>query len=369
MENKKIHMRASTRKKILILSGMLIAFIILEVLLNIPGAISSQVKGLLVPICYNIILAVSLNLTVGILGDLSLGHAGFMCVGAFVGAFLSKYIGIVAPDMPEALSLLIAFLFGGLFAALFGVLVGIPVLRLHGDYLAIVTLAFGEIIWNVFQSVSVARDSNGLHFSLGTGSISGLQADAETIVNGAQGISGFGRISGNSVGFAIAFGLAFVSVWLVLNLIHSRTGRAVKAIRDNRIAAESVGINIKKYKLLIIVVSAFFAGIAGVLYSHSTGLFQATQSDYGYIMSINILVFVVLGGMSSTLGSMIAAIVLTILPEMLRFLKDYRLLIYAVVLIGMMLFRSNPTLKNFTESVKTEIKSVFTKKKGSAENG
>lgn len=363
----KLQMRTSTIKKICILAGMLLVFIIMEILIGIPGAISSQFKGLLVQICYNIILAVSLNLTVGILGELSLGHAGFMCVGAFVGAVVSKCITVFSPGIPDIFKLLLAFILGGIFAALFGLVIGVAVLRLHGDYLAIVTLAFGEIIWKLLQAVIIITDSSGIHISLGS-SITGLDEQAREIAGGNRGISGFGRINGDQYGFAIAFILAFITVWLVLNLIHSRTGRAVKAIRDNSIAAESVGINIKKLKLIIIIISAFFAGIAGVLYAHFNGQFYATQQDYGYIMSINILVFVVLGGMSSTLGSMLAAIVLTILPEMLRFLNDYRLLIYALVLICMMLFRSNPTLMGFVSKIKNEIKGLFIRKKGRVHN-
>ncbi|MGN0661068.1 MAG: branched-chain amino acid ABC transporter permease [Oscillospiraceae bacterium] len=349
--------RKSTRKKIFTLGGMLIAFVVLQTLLSL-GLISNQINGWLIPICYNIILAVSLNLTVGILGELSLGHAGFMCVGAFVGAFVSKYMVTVNPEVNDFLRIGVAILVGGAVAGIFGLLIGIPVLRLQGDYLAIVTLAFGEIIWNVFNVMRVALDENGLHFQLGGTGFTDLSPDAEQLVKGSLGITKFGKLP-KDTGFAIAFALTFITVIVVLNFIHSRTGRAVKAIRDNQIAAESVGINIKKYKLIVLVVSAFFAGIAGVLYSHNSGQAIANVNDYGYIMSINILVFVVLGGMSSTLGSMIAAIVLTILPDWLRFLSDYRMLIYAVVLIGMMLFRSNPTLKGFVDMVKKKIKAFF----------
>lgn len=354
--------RKSTRKKFFTLGGMLLAFIILQTLLSL-GLISNQINGWLVPICYNIILAVSLNLTVGILGELSLGHAGFMCVGAFVGAFVSKYMITVNPDISDWIRLPAAIIIGGIAAGIFGLLIGIPVLRLQGDYLAIVTLAFGEVIWNIFNVMRVAIDSNGLHFQLGGSGFTDLTSDAEQLVKGSLGITKFGKLPKES-GFAIAFVLTFITVIIVLNFIHSRTGRAVKAIRDNRIAAESIGINIKKYKLIVLTVSAFFAGIAGVLYSHNSGQAIANVNDYGYIMSINILVFVVLGGMSSTLGAIISAIVLTILPDWLRFLSDYRMLIYAVVLIGMMLFRSNPTLKGYVEAVKKAVKGfIFRRKK------
>lgn len=354
------NMRASTRKKLLMLGGMLVVFAILQLLLSLD-LLSNQIQSWLVPCCYNIILAVSLNLTVGILGELSLGHAGFMCVGAFVGAFVSKYFDTVNPDLSAWIRLPLALVLGGIVAGLFGLIVGVPVLRLNGDYLAIVTLAFGEIIWNLFNVTRVSLDNGSFKVGVGGTGLSNLSADAVPLVDGSLGITSVPRLGKG--GFAIAFVLAFLTVLLVMNLIHSRTGRAIKAIRDNRIAAESIGINITKYKLIALVVSAFLAGIAGVLYAHNAGQAVATQADYGYVMSINILVFVVLGGMGSTLGSMIAAVVLTILPEWLRFLSDYRMLIYAVVLIGMMLVNGSPAIKAVVDrgrqAVKQKIKNLF----------
>lgn len=352
-------MRASTRKKCFILAGMLIAFVIVEAL-TVSNVLSHQMQNLLVPICYNIILAVSLNLVVGILGELSLGHAGFMCIGAFIGAFTTKILGTLYPDMSKWIIFPLAFLFGGLVAAVFGLLVGCTILRLKGDYLAIVTLAVGEIIWNLFSVTYAAIDNGEFRFAIGGTAIEGLSPEAETIANGALGVSGLMRISSeSSIRFAVAFGITFVTVWLILNFIHSRTGRAVKAYRDNRIAAESIGINITKYRLITIVISAFFAGIAGVLFSHELGMAAANQNHYGYVMSINILVFVVLGGMGSTLGSIIAAIVLTVLPEWLRFLNDYRMLIYAVVLVGMMIINNNPTISSYLEKFKSQVRGLF----------
>lgn len=358
------NLRTSTKKKICILIGLILAFIVVQSL-SMMGALNSQITGLLVPICYNIILAVSLNITVGVLGELSLGHAGFMCLGAFTGAFTVKLFDVAYPGTSDWIVLPLAFLMSAVVAGLGGLIVGIPVLRLKGDYLAIVTLAFGEIIWNLLSVTRVALDGGVLKFKMGGTEIDGLSSSAKKIIDGSLGINGGLRLD-RKAAFPIAFVLMFITVVVVLNFIHSRSGRAVKSIRDNRIAAESVGINITKYKLIALGISAAFAGVAGALYAFSNGQAVATQANYGYIMSINILVFVVLGGMGSTLGSIIAAIVLTILPEWLRFLSDYRMLIYALVLILMMLFNSNPVLKGFTDKVRKSIisffKSIFGKK-------
>ncbi len=350
-------LRASTKKKTGILAGLLLVFVAVQLLWS-AGQIQNHMQGILVQICFNIILAVSLNLTVGVLGELSLGHAGFMCVGAFVGAFFSVFTQNMIPDW--YIRFPIALLLGGLAAALFGLLIGIPVLRLRGDYLAIVTLAFGEIIWNLCSVLYIATDANGFHFQIGGTGIEGLDmASATQIANGAQGIANIPRLPQQyQTMFIIGFILVFLTVWATLNLIHSRAGRAVKSIRDNRIAAESVGVSITKYKLITLVVSAFFAGVAGVLYSQNAGTAAPSQADYGYIMSIQILVFVVLGGMGSTLGSIIAAVVLTVLPEWLRVLNDYRMLIYAIVLIVVMLLNNSPTFKNTLDAAKARIKSL-----------
>lgn len=353
-------MRASTRKKCFILLGMTVVFAVLQLMITV-GALSFQMQNMLVQICYNIILAVSLNLVVGILGELSLGHAGFMCIGAFIGAYTSKILTVLYPDLSKWIVFPLAFLLGGIVAAFFGLLVGCTILRLKGDYLAIVTLAVGEIIWGIFSVIYCSVDNGKIMFSFKP--LEDLSSDAVTIADGPQGVTGLTKISTNvGARFTVAFVITFVSVWLILNFIHSRTGRAVKAYRDNRIAAESVGINITKYRLITLIVSAFFAGIAGVLYSNELGMVAATQNNFGYIMSINILVFVVLGGMGSTLGSIVAAVILTVLPETLRFLNDYRMLIYAVVLIGMMLINNNPTISSYVDAFKKKIRMKFRKK-------
>ena len=314
---------------------VIICWILAQLLIN-TGHMSSLMKGLLVPLCIYVILAVSLNLTVGILGELSLGHAGFMCVGAFSGAFFTKCMEQAIPNVP--VRFLLALLVGAAVAGAFGILIGIPVLRLKGDYLAIVTLAFGEIIKNLINVMYIGKDASGFHFSIKDTMSLGMDETGVVIVKGAQGITGTPK----AATFTIGIILVLITLAIVLNLINSRTGRAIMSIRDNRIAAESIGINITKYKLMAFAISAALAGIAGVLYAHNISSLAATPKSFGYNMSIMILVFVVLGGLGNIRGSMIAAVVLTMLPELLRGLNDYRMLIYAIVLIVMMIFNSSP---------------------------
>lgn len=314
---------------------VIVMFAVMQTLVS-TGNVSSLLKGLLVPLCAYIILAVSLNLTVGILGELSLGHAGFMCVGAFTSAFFSKCTVDLIPI--SGVRYLLALLIGAAAAGLCGILIGIPVLRLKGDYLAIVTLAFGEIIKNIVNILFIGRDENGFHFSTKDSLSLGLSPDGEVLINGPQGITGTPQDSS----FFIGVVLILITLFIVLNLIHSRSGRAIMAIRDNRIAAESIGINITKYKLMAFSISAALAGVGGVIYAHNLATLTAQPKNFGYNMSIMILVFVVLGGIGNIRGSILAAIVLTLLPELLRGLSDYRMLIYAIVLIAMMLFNWSP---------------------------
>ena len=331
----------------LITYGIVVAAYIIVTLCMQAGMISSLLQGLLVPLCVYVILAISLNLTVGILGELSLGHAGFMCAGAFSGALFSK----ITADMihPAGLRFFLALLVGTAVAALFGFLIGIPVLRLKGDYLAIVTLAFGEIIKNVVNVVFLGRDSAGFHVSTKDSMSLGLEPGGQVLIKGPQGITGTPNDSTFLIGII---------------LINSRTGRAIMAIRDNRIAAESVGIDITKYKLLAFSVSAALAGTAGVLYAHNLSTLIALPKNFGYNMSIMILVFVVLGGIGNIRGSIIAAVVLTLLPELLRSLNDYRMLIYAVVLIATMIFTSSQGGQEIQERIK-----AFFKRGKKAEEG
>jgi branched-chain amino acid transport system permease protein len=342
MKMNKLKINKTAKSNFITYGIVIAAFIIVQILVS-TGQVSSLMKGLLVPLCTYAILAVSLNLVVGILGELSLGHAGFMCVGAFSSAFFSKCMVEVIPV--AGVRFFLALLVGAAVAALFGILIGIPVLRLKGDYLAIVTLAFGEIIKNLINAFFIGKDSNGFHFSMKDAMSLNMEADGQVIVNGPQGITG----TPNDSTFFIGILLLLLTLFIVLNLIHSRDGRAIMSIRDNRIAAESVGINITKYKMMAFTISAALAGVAGVLYAHNLATLSAQPKNFGYNMSIMILVYVVLGGIGRIRGSMIAAVILTLLPEMLRFLSDYRMLIYAVVLIVMMLFNWSPKALEWRE--------------------
>ena len=247
------NMKKTTKNNIITYALVIAAFVIMQSLIN-AGSISSLLEGLMVPLCIYIIMAVSLNLVVGVLGELSLGHAGFMCVGAFASAFFSKCMR----DTIESASLrfFLALLIGIAAAAIFGILIGIPVLRLKGDYLAIVTLAFGEIVKNIINVLYVGIDANGFHFSTKDVMALNMEPDGKVIINGPQGITGTPK----DATFFIGFILILITLFIVLNLIHSRDGRAIMAIRDNRIAAESVGINITKYKLMAFTISAAMAG-------------------------------------------------------------------------------------------------------------
>ncbi len=336
-------MNKNTKNNFITYGMVIIVFAIVQLLLA-TGHVSSLMGGLLVPLCTYVILAVSLNLTVGILGELSLGHAGFMCVGAFSSAFFSM---VTKNTLPGGLRFFLALLIGAAAAGLFGILIGIPVLRLNGDYLAIVTLAFGEIIKNLVNVFFIGKDENGYHFSMKDAISLDMTVDGETIINGPQGITG----TPNDSTFLIGVVLILITLVVVLNLIHSRDGRAIMAIRDNRIAAESIGINITKYKMMAFAISASLAGVAGVLYAHNLSTLTALPKNFGYNMSIMILVFVVLGGIGNIRGSIISAVVLTLLPELLRGLSDYRMLIYAVVLITMMLFNWSPKAIEWRERV------------------
>lgn len=319
----------------LITYGMVIAaFIICQVMIE-NGQMTRALKGQLVPICVYVVMAVSLNLTVGISGELSLGHAGFMSVGAFTGAIASAWMLAAFQLENEVIRLILAMVCGGVTAGIAGVLIGIPVLRLRGDYLAIVTLAFGEIIRNVLNCLYISLDGARLHVGFLNPTLPG-----KLLLNGPIGATGIDKISTFTMGFV----LILFALFVVLNLVNSRAGRAIMAARDNRIAAESVGIQVTKYKMMAFVVSAALAGMAGALYGLNFSTVAA--SKFKFDTSILVLVFVVLGGIGNIRGSVIAATVLTILPELLRAFSDYRMLVYAVVLILVMLLTNSPILSN-----------------------
>lgn len=346
---KNINLKKSTKNSFLTYGMVIALYLIMQVMVS-TGNVSSLIEGLLVPLCIYSIVAIALNLCVGYLGELSLGHAGFMCIGAFSSAFFSRVTETAITN--DALRFILAMLIGIITAALFGFLIAIPVLRLNGDYLAIVTLAFGEIIKNVINVLYVGKDSKGFHFSMKDAMSLKMEPDGDMIINGAQGITGTPHQSTFTIGVI----LILVCLIIVHNLTSSRSGRAVMSIRDNQIAAESVGINVNKYKLLAFTISASLAGLGGVLYAHNLSSLAASPKNFGYNMSIMILVFVVLGGIGNFRGSIIAAVVLTLLPELLRGLSDYRMLIYAIVLIAMMLFNWAPAAILWRQRIMAKIR-------------
>ncbi len=299
---------------------------VLLIFLMQKGIISRYQRGILNLICINIILAISLNITVGVLGQITLGHAGFMSIGAYTAGLLAKNVFHSASLYQYLITLLIA----GILALFVGILVGIPALRLKGDYLAIITLAFGEII-RVF-----------IEYFRFTG--------------GSQGLSSIPTYQN----FTTIFIIMVTCVIFMYTCMTSRYGRAVMAIREDEIASESCGINTTFYKTLAFSISAFFAGIAGAIFAQNISVITAKQFDFNY--SINILVMVVLGGMGSFTGAILSAIVLTILPEALRGFQDYRTILYSLILILMMLFRPSGLLgrKEFQISKVVEF---FSKKK------
>ena len=319
-------------------------FLVITASMLYTGNLNRSTANLITQIAYSIILAVSLNLVVGFLGELSLGHAGFMCVGAYIGCFVALKLHSVISS-PLAV-LIITMLIGGLVAAVFGFIIGLPALRLKGDYLAIVTLAFGEIVRTIFKNL----DTFG----------------------GALGLST--KKYGTSL-FIPALIVVIIMLILVQNLIRSKHGRAITAIRDNEIAARAMGINVAFYKLFVFVISAFFAGIAGVIYGHYAT--PVLYSFFSYNYSIEILVMVVLGGMGSINGSILAAVLITFINFQLTTklsgdLAALKFLIYAIVLITIVIFNNAPALQPFKErfslkgliaKIGGKIKSIFVKTK------
>ena len=271
----------------------------------------------------NVILAVSLNLVNGYTGQFSLGHAGFMSVGAYLSAAVTLLAGprLLGEDggtaLQQGLLFLAALVMGGAGAALAGLAVGIPSLRLKGDYLALVTLGFGEIIRVIFQNVE----------SLG----------------GALGLNGIPNYT--NVFWVYAF--AALTVFTVVCLVRSTYGRGFLATQDDEIAAEAVGIDTTRYKIVAFVVGAFFAGVAGGLYGHFK--LTITPTGFDFTKSIEIVVMVILGGMGNTPGVILDAILLTVLPEMLRAVEQYRMVLYSLLLIVLMLVRPKGLFNfNFT---------------------
>ena len=334
------------RKEATISYGILIGGYILLQILTAAGLIGHNLQGQFVPICVYISLAVSLNLVVGISGELSLGHAGFMAVAAFSGILMSR---ILLQSMSfEPAILIISMLFGALMASIAGFIIGIPILGLRGDYLAIVTLAFGEIIRNFMNVLYFGFVDGKLRFAFNH-TIEGIE-DTDRIITGAIGATGTKTMASFTWGLL----LCLFTVFIVLNLKNSKQGRAIMSIRDNRIAGESIGLDVRKYKLMAFVVSAALAGMAGCLF----GLNYSTlvPIKFNFNTSVLVLVFVVLGGVGNIWGGIIAATLLTILPETFRQFADYRMLTYAIVLILVMIGTYNPAIKSRVNALFSKIK-------------
>lgn len=298
------------------------AYAVVAILVYTNSA-SRQMTNMLISLSCYIVLSISLNLVVGLLGELSLGHASFMSVGLFSGCFLSIQLLERFPSLPQVIRISVSMLTGGIVAAVFGLIVGLPALRLNGDYLAIVTLGCGEIIKSLITNLQITGGARGL--------------DTSSIYLKTKPLLPY------------AFILVILTMLAVINLKNSKYGRAIQAIRDNKIAAESCGVNVVQHKLSVFIIAAFFAGAAGALYGHNFANMKAATFDYN--MSIEILVLVVLGGMGSVRGSILAAVILKTLPEALRGFDDYRMLVYSVSLILIMLFNSSPYLVQFRERI------------------
>lgn len=300
------------------LTGVLILFGILVVLCE-TGALSGYIKGILMVCGIAVIMACSLNITVGYMGQVALGDCGFMAIGAYTAALITKAMEssgiLVGAGFPNTMRFLIGTILGGILAAVFGVLVGIPALRLRGDYLAIITLGFGEIIRVIIQNLKFA---GGKGFSEG---------------QAGQALIGINRLSD----LYVVFWLVVVTVAVLFTFVRSKYGRAIIAIRDDDIAAGASGLNTTFYKVLAFTVSAFFAGIAGGIFAHYIGSLNA--ASFGWLKSTEYVIMVVFGGMGSLTGSIIAAVFLSALPEALRSFSEYRMLVYSVALVLVMIFK------------------------------
>lgn len=306
---------------------LVLAILGVGLIMYFTGGLKMSYARLFTQIGFSIILAVSLNLVVGFLGELSLGHAGFMCIGAYIGGTAALALKSAIPN--KLVVLILAMLIGGIVAAVFGFIIGLPSLRLKGDYLAIVTLAFGEIVRNIFKNQKIFGGAMGLQ----TGAVQYDSRNRPTL-------------------YIVTLVVALIMLVLIQNFIRSKHGRAVTAIRDNEIAAKAMGINVTFYKLFVFILAAFFAGIAGVIYSHYTA--TVLYSFFSYNYSIEILVMVVLGGMGSITGSIIAAVLVPIINYLLQNyvpaeLAALRYLVYALVLIFIVVFSNAPALQSLRD--------------------
>ena len=335
MTTKKANIFSNGKWKNYINYVVIIIALILFIVLNTTIGLKRGDLSTLSRIAFSMILAVSLNLVVGFLGELSLGHAGFMCVGAYLGCYVANVFHDKT-GLPDLIVVIISMLIAGIIAAIFGFIIGLPALRLKGDYLAIATLAFGEIVRNIFKNLKLFGGAMGMSTKL---------------------------YNGNTL-FILSFVVLLIVLFLCQNLINSKHGRAVIAIRDNEIAAKAMGINVTFYKLLIFMTAAFFAGVAGVLYGETIGTIR--QETFSYNYSIEILVMVVLGGMGSINGSLIAAAIITYINIVLQnqlsgALAPVKSIVYALILILIVIFSNAPAMKNFRERL--NLKNLFRRRK------
>lgn len=322
--------------KTICFSLVILVYAVIEILTH-TIRMSRLFTGLLVPVCCYIIVALALNITVGFSGELSLGHAGFMAIGAFTSVCVS---GLLASTISNSIiRLIICIIIGGIVAGVFGLIISVPVLKLSGDYLAIVTLAFGQIIKSLLNNVYLGFDDTGLHFSFVSNEV--VLNGGKMLLTGPMGATDTEKIANFTAGVI----LILFTLFIIFSLFNSKYGRAIMAARDNKIAAESIGVSITKTKTLAFVISSILAGMAGALYALNYATLQPAKFDFN--TSILILVYVVFGGLGNVLGTIISTTVLYVLPELLRSLQDYRMLIYSVILIIVMLITNNAHIKQF----------------------
>ena len=300
------------------LIGVIVAFAVMVILIR-AGVITTYISGILMTICISIIMATSLNIATGFLGQIALGHCGFMAIGAYTSALITKAMAnsdiLVGAGAPNFFRFLIAILIGGALAAVFGMLVGIPALRLKGDYLAIITLGFGEIIRVIIQN---------LKFCGGNGLADGAAG---------QALVGINRISN----IYVVYWITVICVFLMFCFVRSRYGRALMAIREDDVSSGAAGLNVTYYKVLAFTFSAFFAGIAGGIFAHYIGSLSINQ--FTFMKSVEYVIMVVFGGMGSLTGSIVAGGILSILPEALRKFAEYRMLVYSIALVVVVIFK------------------------------
>ncbi len=313
------------------------AFLFVGSYLISAGVVSKYFAKVIVLIGINIILAVSLNVSTGYLGQLPLGHAGFMAVGAYASAIFMR-----GTELPLFLAVPMGLILGGLVAAVFGIIIGIPALRLRGDYLAIITLGFGEIIRVILLNIDSVL---GFNLTYGAASLKNIP---------------------KTTTFLVAYLCVGITCFVIHAMLKSRHGRAVLSIRENEIAAEACGINTTYYKTMAFVLSAFFAGVGGSLYAGYLGILN--PMGFGFMKSIEFLVMVVLGGMGSMIGSVIAATALTALPELLRAFDEYRMVAYSLLLVLVMIFKPSGLMGSYDFSLSHFLEKLVPQQQGKGKN-